>query len=203
VGGGYTDSPASSIAAALNLGSLAAAAADEMGVIALYEGRSTAATTVGIERKYFQRSSGGVTPTNTTPGLLNTRSGTAQVTYTSVWGTAPTVAGNPLVHVAAPFKHENTMWWRPPRPYATPMLFNAEQASMIASVSASAVQHIIHDSAGMGRGSKDLRGVEGRRPRRYGWWGYRSYSTKYCHSAATPAYDVHRRTEYNWCARVW
>lgn len=89
-------------------------------------------TTQTRNRATFQRTTVGTTPTNATEDKLSSRSPAPAGNVVTAWVTPPTVAGNPLLILSNGTRQRDPscQTWRPPRPWATPILFDTEQADV-------------------------------------------------------------------------
>jgi hypothetical protein len=160
-------------------------------------GLATTSTTISGGRHFWQRSTGGATPTSIVEEEHNTRS-PANATDTVTWGTGTSLAGNPYF-VLCGIRQQLVAEWHPPRPWAAIHMINGEQGDLretLTSSSLSLSEHIVEDPF------PNYATRRTRRPRRAGLWSYLSHEVNYTHKTGTGAYDLHRANTHNYVDRV-
>ncbi len=163
-------------------------------------GRATAVTTIAARRQFLQRTTSGTTPTNVTEEKSNTRSRNPDGNLVSVWGTLPTLSGNPLIYVSAGIQQEPTAYWTPPRPSAIPVLINGEQLDFRDSSAAIAISGgiVISEDYNI---YPVLRKIT-RRARERGFFGYACVTSTKRVKTGSGAYEVNRMMDYRWVTTV-
>lgn len=125
--------------------------------------------------QWSRTTSAGTTPTAQTPEKTQTRSPAYTGNARSAFSGAPTVSANPLL-VAPGIPTSLRTIWRPPRPWAAPVVNNGttDQISTTGNLAVVRQTLSLFDYRGGTEQMADIR----RRPRRAGFWHYANNDTK-------------------------
>lgn len=120
-------------AAAVRFTTQAGAAPNGLWLMQFRAGNNSTNATITRQRISWQRSTGGVTPTNATEDEWNSRSAAPASNIVTAWGTAPTLSGSVLIFMGFGLRQGycSLQNWTPPRPNVVPQLLDAEQADVL------------------------------------------------------------------------
>lgn len=156
--------------------------------------------TVTADRGTFQRSTGGTTPTPVTEDKFSSRSPANSGQIQVAWVANPTLSGSALLILYNGYRQTDA-WnatWRPPRPWAAPLLIEAEQADAREALDTGgqpAYALVFGESLAEAYAGQRLH----RRPRQGSLYSYRNAATK---AALATGIGKGGRSDENWSVVV-